>query len=476
MRNPTYAYARLRRQYRHLGKQLQALTRSGTAPPQKLLSRFKSLTKRLAPRLGRAGLYRALGSAAGMLGLVLTTQAQLLVLDDPVFEPFELDSSEIATAFIPSLVDIDADGDLDLFYTRYSGGDNDIGELNFYENIGDEEEALFAAPVNNPFGFNSQNAEPYTSANFADFDGDGDIDIMAQLIEYDGSYDDTEFLAYYENIGTVSSPQFAAGVESPFGLPFSTEDTTAFILLSGDIDNDGDIDLLSYELSYAGPYMEGRELKFFENVPSGGDPNFLSPVSNPFGLDDLAQFDAGEYNVPTQLVDLDDDGDLDIIGTANVYDYISEEYESQLFYIENQGSAGEADFGNIVYIESGIEADVDFVVPGTGDLDNDGDVDILAAGYDIGFAYLENQNETSIRELAVDLDISIFPNPTTELLQLRTQEQIEQYILFDQEGRELLQLEGRAQEIPMSQLPTGQYWLKAVTPDQTFGVFPVVKE
>ncbi|MEM6877903.1 MAG: T9SS type A sorting domain-containing protein [Bacteroidota bacterium] len=477
MRNPTYAYARLRRQYRYLGKQLQALTRSGSRPSQKLLSRFRSLTKRLAPKLGRTGLYRALGSAAGVLGLALTAQAQLLVLDDPVFEPFELDSSGIASAFVPSLVDIDGDGDLDLFHRRYGGDDSYIAELSFYENIGDEEEALFAAPVNNPFGFTSPNAEPYTNANFADFDGDGDIDIMAQLIELGDYFDDSEFVAYYENTGTVSSPQFAPGVESPFGLPFAAEDSTTFILLSGDLDDDGDIDLLSYEVSYGGPYMEGRELRFFENVPSSGDPNFSSPVSNPFGLDDLAQFDDGEYNVPTKLVDLDNDGDLDILGTANVYDYISEDYESQLFYIENQGSAAEPQFGNIVYFDPGVEGDFNtFIIPDAGDLDNDGDVDILGVGYGVGFVYLENLNSTSVREQVIDLDIQVFPNPTTNFIRLRTSEDIDTYILVDGQGRELLRAAGQTQEIPLAQLPAGQYWLKAITPEQTFAVFPLIKE
>ncbi|MEL6393942.1 MAG: T9SS type A sorting domain-containing protein, partial [Bacteroidota bacterium] len=114
--------------------------------------------------------------------------------------------------------------------------------------------------------------------------------------------------------------------------------------------------------------------------------------------------------------------------------------------------------------------------PDAGDLDNDGDLDILGVGYGVGFVYLENLNSTSVREQVVDLDIQVFPNPTTNFIRLRTSEDIDTYILVDGQGRELLRAAGQTQEIPLAQLPTGQYWLKAITPEQTFAVFPVVKE
>jgi hypothetical protein len=65
----------------------------------------------------------------------------------------------------------------------------------------------------------------------------------------------------------------------------------------GDLDKDGDIDVLVGN--------DDGSLTYFRNIGSASVPTFDNPLSNPFGLQDV-----GRRSAPT-LVDLDKDGDLD---------------------------------------------------------------------------------------------------------------------------------------------------------------------
>ncbi len=89
----------------------------------------------------------------------------------------------------PAFVDIDADGDLDLFI-----GD-DEGALTYVRNTGSASAAQWAAPVA-PYADLSLN--PYCTPSFLDVDRDGDMDILA------GSRGGS--LAYVRNTGSATAP------------------------------------------------------------------------------------------------------------------------------------------------------------------------------------------------------------------------------------------------------------------------------
>ena len=76
-----------------------------------------------------------------------------------------------STYTTPTLVDIDSDGDLDLFY-----GDGVSTGLWFSENTGTPTMPSMAAAIANPFGLTALPGALNTSISFADIDADGDDD------------------------------------------------------------------------------------------------------------------------------------------------------------------------------------------------------------------------------------------------------------------------------------------------------------
>jgi hypothetical protein len=155
--------------------------------------------------------------------------------------PFGINSANILDNFpYPAFVDIDADGDMDLFYT--------IKNINYYcENTGTAASPAFGPKQLGPFGL--PNCCEITRWTFIDFDFDGDFDLF-------GSDGATSNHTYFENIGTSIAPTFATVQLAPFDLtPLS------FAPVAFDFDNDGDVDLLTRSSSLG----LGSHLKYFEN-------------------------------------------------------------------------------------------------------------------------------------------------------------------------------------------------------------------
>ena len=124
----------------------------------------------------------------------------------------------------PTFNDIDNDGDFDIF-----SGDS-TGTIYFYENIGSAASPAFGVPQMNPFGLTNEGT--YSSADFADFDSDGDFDCMV------GNSSGGHF--YFENVGTAGVPQFDPVQLNPFNLADAGQFSNPVFT---DIDADGDLDL-----------------------------------------------------------------------------------------------------------------------------------------------------------------------------------------------------------------------------------------
>jgi hypothetical protein len=132
----------------------------------------------------------------------------------------------------------------------------------------------------------------------------------------------------------------------------------------GDLDGDGDLDLLVGESS--------GTINFYRNVGTRMSPAF-ELVS-----DEYAGIEVERRSAPA-LLDVDGDGDLDLlVGT--------ERQGIRLW--RNDGGAGEPAF---VEADPVLDArDVPaYSVPFAGDLDGDGDMDLLVGGLSGGLYYFE---------------------------------------------------------------------------------------
>lgn len=140
-------------------------------------------------------------------------------------------------------VDIDGDGDFDAFI-----GDRDT--TNFYRNTGDRNSPVFSLDSNPGLtGSGGLDQAPF----FIDFDQDGDFDVFVG-----GT---SGGIVYYENTGTANNFQFSlrTGSDNPFdGLDFGDDS----IVEGVDIDADGDIDIF---VSDANP---NTIASFFESLPA----------------------------------------------------------------------------------------------------------------------------------------------------------------------------------------------------------------
>lgn len=217
----------------------------------------------------------------------------------------------------------------------------------------------FKAAVRNPFGITDNNN--LFQPEFFDIDGDGDLDLMTA--DYYGNH------LLYRNTGTKYAPNFAASVTNPYGL--SAPGTMITLYTSGDIDNDGDIDLIECGYSY-GTGSGNINFSFIENTGTATAPAFAAPVNNPFALTAAPGF----FGAP-KLVDIDDDGDLDMV--LNSFDYTA--YSTTYYTYLNAGTASTPTFDPPITNPFGMTVEPVISVPTFADLDKDGDLDLFNISY-----------------------------------------------------------------------------------------------
>ena len=199
--------------------------------------------------------------------------------------------------------DADGDGDQDMFVGRFNG------RIAMYRNVGTPQAFLFQHETDNfqdiAVGFN---AKP----QFADYDGDGDRDLLVGTSE--GK------LYLYRNDGPVADPVFTLVTDAALPGNHGVELVPAIV----DIDNDGDPDIV------LGSYKGG--LEFFRNLrintavnpgsSADGHPSTFSlsqNFPNPFNPSTTIRFFLPErgharmeiVNVLGQLVAVPVDADLD---------------------------------------------------------------------------------------------------------------------------------------------------------------------
>lgn len=305
------------------------------------------------------------------------------------------------TSYVPAFADVDGDGDFDLLMgtnesNKYGAPIN--GEIFFFRNIGTQQAPDFSLETDaaNPFvGVSGTLA--FAHPFFVDMDSDGDMDLVLGGYYSGATFD--YLIQYFKNTsiedtGAATAPNYVTSpIETLTGRGATFEhDSYPAPLAFADLDEDGDLDFfvsINGEIVYYRKDEDGFTRNFAQySYPF--DPTQTGPwIPNPTnpGSSQGNPFDVINDNISNSVgytsfafADLDNDGDLDVTISYNEYDfYLDKDIEKVFFYYENKGQG-------VFELKENLSSPVDGVDvlndsnASFADLDDDGDLDILAFG------------------------------------------------------------------------------------------------
>lgn len=248
---------------------------------------------------------------------------------------------DVGSESMPVLFDLDADGDLDLLVgNKIDQDDTQNGSVTVFENTGSATSPSFrhAGTLDVGGGFHPAPA-------FGDLDGDGVPDMVL------GTWSDELRLLRGDGAGSFTVVDSLVAQ-----IPRGRNTTPAL----GDLDGDGDLDLLVGESS--------GTINHFENVGSALEPRF-ELVTETF-----ADIEVGRRSVPL-LRDLDGDGLLDLL--------VGSEEDGVRVY-RNVGTRTVAEFAAQEVLPVPVRG---LATPTLGDIDGDGIDDLILGGIGGGLVF-----------------------------------------------------------------------------------------
>ncbi|MCF8302210.1 MAG: T9SS type A sorting domain-containing protein [Bacteroidales bacterium] len=341
----------------------------------------------------------------------------------------------------PAICDLDNDGDLDIltFWSlgtfvqehinqsmeKYGTADSldyiKTSDCWGYFAESEESNQIFMDTCINPVPLIPKNIEDerHTGSTFLvhDFDADDDKDLLLGDIDYPD-------LIYLTNGGTVDSARI---VHQDTMFPGNTKKLNLYSFPVSnyiDVDNDGVMDLLVSPFDPLQDRSNHHESSWlYLNKGADNDPEFHYET-NQFLQDEMLDFGAGASPV---LFDYNRDGLMDlVVGNFGYLDstYYNDaytlqcEYRSQLALLENTGTPDDpsfklidADFGGLT------EFMLQAIDPAFGDLDGDGDPDMLVGNAEGTIYSFENISSGRIATFELrstrflDIDVGHFSTP-----------------------------------------------------------------
>ncbi len=249
--------------------------------------------------------------------------------------------------------DLDGDGDMDILEKL-----PELGRLTWFANTDGNGNFSFLKD----FG---DDVERPKDASPADLDGEGDLDILI------ASEKDNK-ASWYENLDG----------KGKFGFQqiITTSVREAALVTAGDLDADGDLDVVA----------AGKDSIYWcQNTDGQGS----------FGTQQLVSTDGGgAYSL--DLVDMDGDGDLDVF-SASIGGFTAT--ESKVRWFENLDGQGLFSPPHLISSPGDLISNAF-----AGDLDNDGDVDVLGVSYDLSeISWYINGNGLGAFSAKIPIDTNI---------------------------------------------------------------------
>ncbi|MBK9108177.1 MAG: T9SS type A sorting domain-containing protein [Saprospiraceae bacterium] len=237
-------------------------------------------------------------------------------------------------------------------------------------NGGTSKQAYFTSQLKNwPGGSDSVNLAIFICAFKADIDKDGLLDILVTPNQRSIS-DNSHNLWYYRNTGTKINPEFKLQTKS-----FLQNDMIDLGASSDpcfvDYNQDGKMDLLVGSEGYfiRGTNLRDARLMLFENVGQVNSPAYQLVDSNYLNFKEFALSADAHLSFSPTFGDLDSDGDLDMLVGEN---------QGQFFYCENIAGKGKPfDFKKPVYPYMDLSVRT-YSSPSIIDINKDGLMDIVS--------------------------------------------------------------------------------------------------
>ncbi len=371
------------------------------------------------------------GQASGELSFFANRGAHRF---EPMSPRFDLQTLDLGFQCAPTLVDLDADGDLDLVTGNHDGA------FWWYRNVGRAQQPEWKLESE---AFAGVAVKGWSVPTFVDIDADGDLDLFS------GSKSGR--IAFFENVGDRRQPKWRLVSEEYAGIRRGNLSAPEF----ADLDGDG-----RHEL-FVGSDRPG--VRLYRNVGSRRKPEWRLEDEDFLGLN---------YNVRSvpRFYDFDRDGDLDLFVGSR---------DGTVLFFENRGSRTRPEFHRVTNHFNEVNVRF-FSVPALGDVDADGDPDLFVGGNSGGLNFWRNQRGTPSQvnreraerrepRAATGLHISV-PRPLSPSDRVRYEVIREIYFearLYSREGRELALLERRVRRRGRYRLnlhrqpwPPGVYWLR----------------
>ncbi|MEQ9188764.1 MAG: T9SS type A sorting domain-containing protein [Cryomorphaceae bacterium] len=315
---------------------------------------------------------------------------------------------------IPAIVDVDNDGDLDILafgtvnsentieYHRNLSQDlyNSCDSLEFevatqcWGNVEEPANTSTLSPITckgivPPPPFEGRGVHPGSSILLFDADNDADMDLVVGDIQ-------TDQVVFAVNVGDPNDATIDVNQQT-HDFPNATDPVEMQYLISGfsiDVDHDGKQDLVMSVNNTIDSSVNVNHMWYYRDVGTSV-PQF-SLVNPSFLIDDM--LDLGS-NASLEVMDVNGDGDLDLLLANDYRRSPVGSSNSRIYYFERQTNGTytlvDADFASISGY--GLQA----VTMALGDLDADGDQDLMLGDIEGHLHYFENNPVSGVASLSL---------------------------------------------------------------------------